>query len=243
MTKPSPDVLAAKIRALAGTRKILLHVGCGPEKTARLPTAFRDAKKWFVLRLDRDAKVRPHIIAEARDLHMLPDACIDALWVEVLETVAPAEVPQVVAGFFRVLRMGGEMVIETPDLQTVAAYVAQGKLDEPIDGGPSPHALIYGEQSPSRTGFTYASLAQILKTAGFTTLTFTRQRITLLTHARKLAKGHSARREKAVIERSPDFNAREAVVASSAELEKLPHPGARWKGKLADELDVPPAKI
>ncbi len=85
--------------------------------------------------------------------------------------------------FYRVLKPGGFALITLPDLQRVAEYVAQGKLEEPLyvsAAGPiAAIDILYGysydiargnSYMAHRTGFTAKTLADKLKQAGFSTV-------------------------------------------------------------------------
>ncbi|MGZ8317123.1 MAG: hypothetical protein ACXW3B_18395, partial [Telluria sp.] len=57
----------------------LLHVGCGPIRSDRLPVCFR-SDAWQEIRLDIDPRVQPDIVGTITDLSMIPDNSVDAIW-------------------------------------------------------------------------------------------------------------------------------------------------------------------
>lgn len=242
------------IQELAGGKKLLLHVGCGEFNPNKVHEAFRKPD-WFELRFDIDTNVKPHIVGDLTDLSMLPDGAVHGIFSSHnLEHLDPHRVAGALAGFHRVLQFGGELIIATPDLQTVAAFVAQGQLEEPIYTSPAgPIAaidMLYGLRSSiargnhfmaHRGGFTYATLADKLKVAGFSNITLTRDRFDLEARCRKLQANHTQRRDKVVVKYTDRYNPREAVAVTVDRLVELPHPGLMVRGQLPDELDLPVA--
>ncbi|ANB35639.1 SAM-dependent methyltransferase [Rhodovulum sulfidophilum] len=161
--------------------KTVLHVGCGMADPAKLPTDAFPAESWRELRLDIDASVMPDIVASITDMQALSEGAVDAVWSSHnLEHLRAHEVPLALSEFFRVLRPGGFALMTMPDLQRVAALVAQGLLEEPAyisSAGPiAPIDILYGYR-PSieggndfmahRTGFTVGSLSAHLIRTGF----------------------------------------------------------------------------
>jgi ubiquinone/menaquinone biosynthesis C-methylase UbiE len=160
--------------------KTVLHVGCGAYHPERLHPTFRTGE-WKEIRLDIDAAVGPDIVASITDLGVVPDASVDAVWsAHNLEHLFSHEVPVALKEFWRVLRPGGFVLITLPDLQQVAAHVAQGRLEETLyQSAAGPIAAIdvfFGHRPPiakgnhymaHKTGFTAQTLAQKLADAGF----------------------------------------------------------------------------
>ena len=157
----------------------VLHIGCGAFNREKLPLVFRD--KWREIRLDIDPAVTPDIIATVTDMHAIADAEVDAVYSSHnLEHSYPHEVPLALREVVRVLKPSGFAVIRLPDLQAVAAHVADGNLEGTLYtsamGPIAAHDILYGHR-PSmvdqnlfmahRTGFTSTSLAQALIGAGF----------------------------------------------------------------------------
>jgi hypothetical protein len=159
---------------------ILLHVGCGMKRKAQTTRAF-DTPEWTELRLDIDPAVEPDIVGTITDMKRVASASIDAIFSSHnIEHLYPHEVPLALAEFLRVLRPEGFAVVTCPDLQSVAALVADDKLDQPAYVSPAgpiaPLDMIYGHRPDlargqlfmaHRTGFTRTVLIRTLQEAGF----------------------------------------------------------------------------
>lgn len=159
----------------------VLHVGCGPADPAKLPAAFFPAGEWLEMRLDIDPGVLPDIVASITDMAVVPSASVQAIWsAHNLEHLTAHEVPLALAEFYRVLAPGGFALVTMPDLQQVAALVAEGKLeDAAYISAMGPIAaldMLYGHRASiasgnyfmgHRTGFVATTLARHLEVAGF----------------------------------------------------------------------------
>lgn len=175
MSQPTPETPEAP-----ASRRVVLNIGCGAPTITRLREIFPE-DGWDELRLDIDPTVEPDILASVTDMKGVPDASVDALWSSHnLEHLMAHEVPVALEECLRVLKPGGVAVIAVPDLQMVAARVAEDRLDEPLyqsEIGPiTPLDVIYGHSwalatgrhfMAHRTGFTPRSLGHRLQTAGF----------------------------------------------------------------------------
>jgi SAM-dependent methyltransferase len=167
------------IDAPAGA-KLVLHVGCGPRDHNTLHESFR-GPEWHEVRLDVDPAMKPDIVASISDMSPVPSASVDAVYSHHnIEHVFAHEVPRVMEEFLRVLRPGGEALISTPDLQSVAEAIAAGRLEERLyraeAGDISAIDVVYGlrsdiaegrEYMAHRTGFTLRTLGRKLNQAGF----------------------------------------------------------------------------
>jgi SAM-dependent methyltransferase len=159
---------------------VLLHVGCGRLRKAHTTRAF-NRPEWSEIRLDIDPAVEPDVVASITDMSPIPDATIDAVFSSHnIEHLYPHEAGLALAEFRRVLTPGGFLIITCPDLQEVAALIAEGKLTEPAyvspEGPIAPIDILYGHGAAMaagnlhmahRGGFTLASLSQALSAAGF----------------------------------------------------------------------------
>ena len=166
--------------------KTFLHVGCGPRyfdshsKLPRRPLGF-SIDEWDELRLDINPDVNPDVVGTMTDMSAVASNSVDAIFSSHnIEHLYPHEVPIALAEFKRVLRSDGFVVITCPDLQSVCALVAEGKLTEPAyisPAGPiAPIDILYGHRPPMsqgnlymshRCGFTLNVLLATLEGAGF----------------------------------------------------------------------------
>ncbi|MDP3744229.1 MAG: methyltransferase domain-containing protein [Methylotenera sp.] len=166
--------------------KTFLHVGCGPiyinsvTQQPNRPQGF-GVEEWNELRLDINPEVHPDVVGTMTDMSAVPSASVDAIFSSHnIEHLYPHEVPIALAEFRRVLRNDGFVVITCPDLQSVCALVAQGKLTEAAyisPAGPiTPLDILYGYRPPMskgnlymahRCGFTLNVLIATLESAGF----------------------------------------------------------------------------
>jgi SAM-dependent methyltransferase len=174
-----PELATAQI--IGAPPRTVLHVGCGPADPAKLPAAFFPAGEWLEQRLDIDPGVAPDIVASITDMAVVPTGSVQAIWsAHNLEHLAAHEVPLALAEFHRVLAPGGFALVTMPDLQQVAALVAEGKLeDAAYISAMGPIAaldMLYGHRASiasgnwfmgHRTGFVASTLARHLELAGF----------------------------------------------------------------------------
>lgn len=159
--------------------KIFLHVGCGPQYKDSTTRGF-NTEAWKELRLDINGDVEPDFVGSMTDMSAVSDASIDAIYSSHnIEHLYPHEVPVALAEFMRVLRSKGFVIITCPDLQSVCALVADGKLLEPAyisaSGPIAPLDVLYGFRPAMmagnlymahRCGFTLDVLLATLKAAG-----------------------------------------------------------------------------
>ena len=166
----------------------VLHVGCGVASREKLPSAFRH-KNWQEIRLDIDPNVEPDYIASITDMRVIPDGLADAVYSSHnVEHLYPHEVEVALREMRRVLKPDGFVRIDVPDLQAVALYIAEGKLEDALylsSMGPiAPLDILYGHRQSvadgntfmaHRTGFTCGTLANALINAGFAAALVQRQ--------------------------------------------------------------------
>ena len=171
--------------ALAVTAlRTVLHVGCGGADPAKLPEAFFPLTQWREVRLDIDPAVAPDIVASITDMGAVASGSVEAVWcAHNLEHLASHEVPVALAEFHRVLAPGGFVLVTMPDLQQVAALIAEGRLEDAAYisamGPIAPLDMLYGFRPAlalgnafmgHRTGFVAGTLARHLQAAGFQTV-------------------------------------------------------------------------
>ena len=163
--------------------KTLLHVGCGTKRKDRTTPGFNSAE-WSELRLDIDPAVSPDITGTITDMSSVADASVDALFSSHnIEHLYPHEVPKAFFEFKRVLKSDGFAVITCPDLQSIAALVAEDKLTVPAYQSPAgpitPLDMIFGHRASVASGNTFMAhhcgfsqkvLSATLQVAGFASL-------------------------------------------------------------------------
>ena len=168
--------------------KTFLHVGCGHHHKAQTTATFA-GPDWQEIRLDIDPNVRPDVISGMTDMRAVPDESIDAIFsAHNIEHLYPHEVPKAFAEFLRVLKPEGFLVITCPDLQAVAALVAEDRLEDTAyvsAAGPiAPLDMIYGHRAQiaegnlfmaHHCGFTEKTLAGALERCGFKSTASTRR--------------------------------------------------------------------
>jgi SAM-dependent methyltransferase len=179
---PMSDTLAeAPPAPVVEEPRTVLHVGCGPAHPDKVPAAFFPAGEWRELRLDIDPGVAPDIEASITAMPMVADASVDAVWsAHNLEHLEPHEVAVALAEFLRVVRPGGFVLVTVPDLQQVAALVAEDRLEDAAYvsamGPIAPLDMLYGLRSAladgnrfmaHRTGYTATTLEAAFTRAGF----------------------------------------------------------------------------
>ena len=160
--------------------KTVLHVGCGAYHPDLLHENFR-GEQWKEVRLDIDPDVKPDIVASITEMSVVEDETYDALWSSHnLEHLYPHDVPLALAEFYRVLKNDGMILVTMPDLQQVAQYIVEDKLDDVAYVSPmgpiTPLDCLFGlssevengnEYMSHKTGFTAKSLAMRMEKAGF----------------------------------------------------------------------------
>ncbi len=164
----------------AAKSRTVLHVGCGAPNPETLHRAFR-GPGWREVRLDIDPAVKPDITASITDMAGVESGSYDAVYSSHnIEHLYAHEVPLALGEFARVLRPDGFALIACPDLQSVAALVAEGKLEDTAYVSPAgpiaPLDMLYGLRgalasgslhTAHRTGFTLKTLGKALIANGF----------------------------------------------------------------------------
>lgn len=164
-------------------QRTFLHVGCGQKYKNHTTPAFA-GPDWHELRFDIDPKVNPDILGTMLDMSGVATGSVDALYSSHnIEHLYPHEVPVALAEFKRVLKPDGFVVITCPDLQSVAALIADDKLTEAAYQSPAgpitPLDILYGHRlsmqrgnlfMAHRCGFTQKVLIATLEAAGFATV-------------------------------------------------------------------------
>lgn len=160
--------------------RVFLHVGCGHSRKAQTTAGFR-SDAWDEVRLDIDPSVAPDVVGTLTDMAAVATASVDAVFSSHnIEHLYPHEVPLALAEFKRVLKPGGFAVITCPDLQPVAALIADDRLTDTAYVSPAgpitPLDILFGHRASMQRGnlfmahhcgFTRKVLAATLQAAGF----------------------------------------------------------------------------
>ncbi len=160
--------------------KKFLHVGSG-RLTKKNTTLVFNSEEWDEVRVDIDPDVKPDIVSSITDMSIIDNSSFDAVYSSHnIEHLYAYEVPIALKEMFRVLNDDGFLIITCPDLQSVCAEVANGKLvDSLYESGMGPVAaidILYGFR-PSlqkgnhymahKVGFTKEVLQSTLIASGF----------------------------------------------------------------------------
>ena len=115
----------------------------------------------------------PDIIADVLNLDMYADGVVDHIHAYgLLEHVPPWDTVRALREWFRVLRPGGTIHLEVPDLERIfESWFVRGDLSEQlainyIFGGNKMPNKVYPDQH-HLTGFTLSRLASVMSEAGF----------------------------------------------------------------------------
>jgi SAM-dependent methyltransferase len=149
---------AIEISSLADNRRVktFLHVGCGHGKKTNTTRCF-SGPEWQELRLDIDQAVHPDIVGTMTDMRAVKSESVDAVFSSHnIEHLYPHEVPRALAEFLRVLKPDGFAVVTCPDLQSVAALIAEDRLTDMAyssAAGPiTPLDILYGHRGAMAAG-------------------------------------------------------------------------------------------
>jgi hypothetical protein len=157
-----------------------IHVGCGPKRKHQTTRGF-NTPEWNEVRFDIDPSVQPDVQGTMTDMAAVATGSMNAVYSSHnIEHLYPHEVPVALQEFVRVLSADGFVVLTCPDLQSVCALVADGKLTEAAYASPAgpiaPIDILYGHRPAMakgnlymahRCGFTEKVLIATLQAAGF----------------------------------------------------------------------------
>tara|TARA_X000001036_G_C20316388_1_gene658582 strand:- start:52 stop:663 length:612 start_codon:yes stop_codon:yes gene_type:complete len=160
--------------------KNFLHVGCGTLTKEHTTPEF-NSSDWDEIRVDIDESVNPDIVSSMIDMSSIESNSFDAVYSSHnIEHLFAHEVPLALNEMSRVLKNNGFLIITCPDLQSVCAEVANGRLVESLyNSGMGPISaidILYGFR-PSlqkgnhymahKVGFTKDVLQATLINSGF----------------------------------------------------------------------------
>jgi hypothetical protein len=158
----------------------VLNVG-GNSKTTRMPAHY---ERWQQLYLDIDARWKPDVLCDARELSSQSAEQFHAVFCSHnLEHYYAHDVPNVLKGFAHVLAKDGFAEVVVPDIRAVMQTMLENNLDiedalyQSPAGPISAKDVIYGygpeietsgkDYFAHKTGFTQKSLLTALTRAGF----------------------------------------------------------------------------
>jgi len=163
------------------TPPVVLHVGCG---TAPLPAGYEGMEE---VRLDIDVNCKPDVVGSITDIPLMTSTVDVVYSSHNLEHVSAVEVPVVLGEFYRVLKKGGKLRLELPDVQAVLEAIPKigmdGTLYDCAAGPITPTDVLWGWKKElargndfygHKVGFTKESLEAALRKAQFTNVTVTR---------------------------------------------------------------------
>jgi SAM-dependent methyltransferase len=180
------------ISAVRWTKRVL-NAGSGPQSARQLHPAFR-RDLWEEVRLDLDPQAKPDVISSVTDMRQrVSSESFDAVWSShSLEHLHAHEVPAALSEFKRVLKPDGFALITSPDLESIASLILEHGLDyvayiSPM-GPITSRDMLFGHSGAiaqgkvfmaHNTGFTCASLGQLLLESGFAIVLAKRERMDL----------------------------------------------------------------
>ncbi|MEQ9607024.1 MAG: methyltransferase domain-containing protein [Kiloniellaceae bacterium] len=184
--------------SIATDEKVVLHVGCGPQRSAALNPAYQKPG-WREIRLDIDPQTKPDVVASMTNMSAIESGSVDAVWTShSLEHLNAHEVPMALSEFHRVLRTGGHMLARLPDIQQAAELLLRlgpnGVIYDSPSGPITPLDMIFGHIDSIRlgitsmqhkTGFTGQTLGEALTAAGFRVVKVQRKGYDLWARAQK----------------------------------------------------------
>lgn len=148
-------------------RGVRLHLGCGPEKRAG----------W--INIDANAAAGPDIVADVESLPQFEAASVDVIEAcHLFEHLTYSQARAALAEWARVLKPGGELLLELPDLDACVRILGKYKDERGFDlgligifGWP-PAIDEEGAPQIHKWGWTRAALSAALREAGFQQVEF-----------------------------------------------------------------------
>ena len=235
---PSP---LKKRLSTSGDTKRVLHIFSGAKGNERLHKLYT-GEGWEEIRMDPFPAHAPDITGSWEELQHVPDTCMDAIWAShCIQRISPIDLTRILEQCLRVLKLGGSMLVTTPDLLSVSKAIWEGKLPtESVHriGQPiiTPIDLLYGafRDVPGpvplihKNAFTAPSLGLAFKKAGFFNIEIKRSDdFVLWGIAHKLASGAPNKQEKIIV--NDKFAPRSSQIAPSGLIDELNVPPYLWK--------------
>lgn len=214
--------------------KKVLHVEAGRPHPKKLHSAF-SGEEWVEVRLDKDPSTQPNYTGHLRDLSMVPDGSMDAIWSRHnLQKLFYHEIPTTLAEFMRILKPEGLLMLAVPNTLKVAEAIVGDKLESPLfsssKGTVSAIDMLYGnrirlqeqgEAAAHHMCFTPPTIAKKLQEANFRNIQVRADGYNLWVGGHKLSQEH------------PQYNAAPNII----DYNKV---GKQSGPKRRDELDDEP---
>lgn len=143
---------------------VRLNIGCGSrylDGWTNIDIVKREAKR------EKYKGKQPDIIGDIRDIPLEDNSVDEAMAIHVIEHFYVWEVPNLLREWVRILKPGGKLIIEVPDLEKVVSYMAHGVKDKTLTFWP-----LYGNPESKdplmlhKWGYTMKSLGHILELVG-----------------------------------------------------------------------------
>lgn len=113
--------------------------------------------------LDIDPKWEPDILADARNMHMIPASTYDVVYsYGFIEHIEPKDVHKVLSEMRRVMKVGGWLQIGTEDFAHQARLYLRKGINSWL------HSAVYGPHYSHRSLWDEYNLERALRDAGFT---------------------------------------------------------------------------
>ncbi len=250
-----PKIGAGKFTVAPEGKRTVLHIGIASATPQNLNVSFQ-TPLWHCIRVDSEALVRPDIETPCDNLSMIPDSCIDAIWMpQVLHKIYDHRTIPTLQELCRVLKEGGTVYISVPDAQIAGAYLAHNRLEDTLytanAGEINSLDLLFGFRKglqagnlalQHRTAFTSETLAFKAREAGFTNIQVKREKFEIQLAATKYQYDNPKRVERIAISGSTDIKNIPIIPPIPAQPSTQQAPtGYRTKPSMMfDELDQPP---
>ncbi len=194
-------------------KRICLNIGWSSVSKGRTHSHFA-AKDWEMIHVDSDAAYEPDLLVPSiATLDMLEDNSVDGIWLcHVLQRITFHEAAILVRESLRVLKEGGDVIVQMPDAQLAATFIARNEADAAIyhapAGGITPIDMMFGYQKAiakgdtsriHRSGYTAETLGLFLRDNDVCNLKMWRQQHDLLAYGRKFPYGHADRVERIML--------------------------------------------
>jgi SAM-dependent methyltransferase len=173
--------VARPLTSSTASVKRVLNAGSGPASARQLHPSFQ-RRLWQEVRFDIDPQAKPDVVGSITDMSgLVASESFDAVWSShSLEHLYAHEVSTALQEFRRILKPEGFALITSPDLEAVVSLVLRYGVDHVAYVSPmgpiTPLDMMFGHSGSiargntfmaHHTGFTCASLGQLLLQAGF----------------------------------------------------------------------------